>query len=98
MLEAETGEAALELLRLYDGVIDWLFTDIRLPGAIDGWHVAFEYRFHHPMRPVVYTTGYAPDEDRRVENSVMLRKPYRLAQAVAAFENLRATLDESRSE
>lgn len=97
MIETDTGEAALEILRLYGGTIDWLFTDIRLPGAIDGWHVAFEYRFHHPTRTVVYTTGYAPDEARRVENSVMLRKPYRMAHAVSAFEKLRATLDESRS-
>ncbi len=97
VLEADTGEAALEILRLFDGTIDWLFTDIRLPGQIDGWHVAFEYRFHHPLRPVVYATGFAPSEERRVENSILLRKPYRIAQAVETFEELRAALMEAQS-
>jgi CheY-like chemotaxis protein len=39
-LTASSGEAALTLLRERGTAIGWLFTDIRLPGLIDGWMVA----------------------------------------------------------
>ena len=33
----DAGEEALSILRDRQQEIDWLFTDIRLPGVIDGW-------------------------------------------------------------
>ncbi|MGF3026362.1 hypothetical protein ACQVP2_26510 [Methylobacterium aquaticum] len=39
-LTASSGEAALALLRQHGERINWLLTDIRLPGAVDGWAVA----------------------------------------------------------
>ncbi len=39
VIEASTGEAALTVLRDRGDAIDWLFTDIHLPGLIDGWTV-----------------------------------------------------------
>ena len=62
VIEASTGEAALTLLRARGGEIDWLFTDIHLPGLIDGWSVAHAFRSLHPDRPVVYTST---DANRR---------------------------------
>ena len=56
VIEASTGEAALTVLRERGGAIDWLFTDIHLPGLIDGWTVAHAFRAIHPDRPVVYTS------------------------------------------
>jgi CheY-like chemotaxis protein len=34
---ALTGEEALAILRDHRAHIDWLLTDIKSPGAIDGW-------------------------------------------------------------
>ena len=51
VLSATTGEDALALLRERGAAVDWLFTDVRLPGGIDGWRVAEEFRFAHPFRP-----------------------------------------------
>ncbi len=77
VIEASTGEAALTLLRARGGEIDWLFTDIQLPGLIDGWTVAHAFRAMHPDRPVVYTST---DANRRsgVPGSLFLRKPFQM--------------------
>lgn len=93
VLEAGTGEEALQLIRLHAGHIDWLMTDIRLPGPLDGWHVAFEFRFVHPLRPVIYVTGYAPPMPPMVSGSVFLRKPYDVAHVKAALRDLTARLE-----
>ncbi|MCJ2137641.1 response regulator [Methylobacterium sp. J-026] len=77
VIEASSGEAALTLLRARGGEIDWLFTDIHLPGLIDGWTVAHAYRALHADRPVVYTST---DANRRggVPGSLFLRKPFQV--------------------
>ena len=86
---ADTGEKALTVLQDKARNIDWLFTDIRLPGVIDGWRVADEFRLTHPFRPVVYATAYAPEQARQqLHGSYFFRKPYRPEQIVAAFRRL----------
>lgn len=87
---AETGEEAMDVLREREGAIDWLFTDIRLPGLIDGWRVADEFRFTYPLRPVVFATGDTQSRPRSYEDSVFLRKPYRVGEAVESFRRLQA--------
>ncbi len=90
VIEAATGEDALAILRERRGRIDWLFTDIRLPGPIDGWRVADEFRFTYPLRPVVFATGDTQSRPRSYEDSVLLRKPYRVGEAVESFRRLQA--------
>lgn len=91
VLEAETGEQAVDLIREHGAEIGFLFTDIRLPGVLSGWNVAFEFRFLHPLRPVVYATGYSPEQDQ-VSGSILLRKPYRPEQVVEALKKLAASV------
>ena len=88
VVEAATGEAALEILRSNQGGIDWLYTDIRLPGVLDGWRVADEFRFGHPVRPVIYASGYQTDGKRCVSRSRFLSKPFRPSELVAAVKEL----------
>jgi len=88
VVEARSGEAAMQVLRDSPGRFDGLYTDIRLSGIIDGWRVADEFRFSHPLRPVIYATGYSNEAPRRVKGSVFLRKPYSPSQVVAAFQDL----------
>ena len=92
VVAVDAGEPALAILRDGQHKIDWLFTDIRLPGVIDGWRVADEFRLTHPFRPVVYATAYAPEQARQLQGSFFFRKPYRPAQIVAAFRRLSADL------
>jgi CheY-like chemotaxis protein len=73
-LEAATGEAASAYLD-QDEKIDFLLTDIRLGGAVDGWQVAKRFREIHPGGVVVYVSANPDLASRRVRDSVFLGKP-----------------------
>jgi len=73
-LEAGTGETALELIAKEER-IDFLITDIRLPGAVDGWSVADVFRQLHPQGAVIYVSANPDLATRRVEGSVFIGKP-----------------------
>ena len=88
VLAADTGERALDLLREWSERIDWLFVDIRLPGVIDGWVVGSEFTLNHPLRPVIYASAYTPDFSRQVAGSVFMRKPVKVREIVATFQEL----------
>jgi CheY-like chemotaxis protein len=87
VIEAGAGEDAVEAI-VRDPSIDILFTDIRLPGSIDGWEIARRFRELHPDRPIIYASAYAPGADRRVPDSLFFPKPYRPSQIIKAIERL----------
>ncbi|MDB5600817.1 MAG: hypothetical protein JWN71_2861 [Xanthobacteraceae bacterium] len=74
---ATNGEDALRLLR-DDDTIDALFTDINLPGELDGWNLAQQAREMRPDLSVVYASGRwsAIDGARAVKDGVFVPKPY----------------------
>ncbi|WP_430910679.1 response regulator [Methylobacterium sp. sgz302541] len=78
VLEASSGEAALTILRKSGVEIDWLLTDIALPGLIDGWDVAEAFRAAHADRPVVYASVAPPAGGRPVPKSLFVRKPFQI--------------------
>ena len=78
VLEAASGEAALA--HLATGEVDLLFTDIRLPGALDGWRIARRARDLQPHLPVIYASGYPGDAIDVVPGGRFIRKPYRPTQ------------------
>jgi CheY-like chemotaxis protein len=87
VLEAGSAEEALEILEQRN--VDLLFTDIRMPGRMDGWDLAEEARRRDPAIKVVYTTGYSQERPRPVPNSLHVRKPYRAFEVIQAIEKLR---------
>jgi len=76
VLAAETGEAALSIIESGQ-TVDVLFTDIRLPGELDGWRLAAIVREAKSELPVIYATGYTVERGTAVPGSVFLKKPYR---------------------
>jgi CheY-like chemotaxis protein len=82
VVAASSGEAALTILRQRGAAIDWLLTDIHLPGLVDGWSVAQAYRAIHPGRPVIYASASEPRERSPVPRSLYLRKPLRTREIV----------------
>jgi CheY-like chemotaxis protein len=86
VIEAATGEDALA--HCGERVADALFTDIRLPGSIDGWDIAERCRELNPKLPVVYATGYSAQKPRLVPGSRLLHKPYELAQLIDTLGEL----------
>jgi PAS domain S-box-containing protein len=91
---ARTGPEALEKLAAHPET-DLLFTDVILPGGMDGVQVAQAAREAKPGLRVLYTTGYAVNsvvqQVRQEPGFVLLAKPYRLADLAAkileALEN-----------
>jgi PAS domain S-box-containing protein len=69
--------------------VDLVFTDVMLPGDLDGVTLAQTIRKKYPRVPVLLTTGYAKAMTARHDLPI-LRKPYQLG---ALAEAVRATLD-----
>ena len=73
-LEVDSAQAALE--QLHNGAkVNLIFSDIVLPGAMDGLALAAELETRYPRTPILLTTGYA----RRLTSEPrypVLRKPY----------------------
>jgi len=57
-------------------MVDVLFTDIRLPGDLDGWRLAATAREAKPELPVIYASGYVVEKGAAVPGSIFLKKPY----------------------
>lgn len=91
VLAASSGEAALTMLRDGRTAIDWLFTDINLPGLIDGWTVAAAYRERHPQRPVIYASTSPPSERRSVTGSIYVRKPFQIREIIGLARMMAGT-------
>jgi CheY-like chemotaxis protein len=87
VLEAGDGEVASGFLTTSEAV-DVLFTDIRLPGQLDGWAIARLARRLRSNLPVIYATGYTVDRSAEVPGAIFLNKPYQPSQIVETIERL----------
>jgi PAS domain S-box-containing protein len=80
VIAAVDGNDALQKLGT-DVPIDLLFTDVVMPGGINGWELADLAQRSRPQLPVLLTSGYALEtlikHGRTSGESVVLTKPYR---------------------
>lgn len=84
---ARNGEEALRLLQ-HEDAFDLLFTDIRMPGEIDGWELAREARRIHPGLSVIYASGFAGGDASIVDNARVIGKPYLFDEVRGALQDL----------
>ncbi|TMJ80768.1 MAG: response regulator [Alphaproteobacteria bacterium] len=93
VLEASTARIALQMLESHPQVAV-LFTDVGLPGGMNGRQLAEEAKRLHPNLKVLFTTGYARNaivhEDRLDAGVELLTKPFTQA---ALSEKLRDIID-----
>jgi DNA-binding response OmpR family regulator len=88
-VSAYSGEQALAVLRDPGQQINWLLTDIRLGGAIDGWVVGSEFSLTHPLKPIIFMSGAEEDSaSRTAVNSIFLKKPVDVNDLLATFRKL----------
>lgn len=87
VLEAADGESAANIL-CGSARVDLLFTDIRLPGPLDGWDVAKLGRRARAALPVIYASGYTVDRTGEVDGAIFLHKPYQPSQIVETIRRL----------
>ncbi len=91
--DPERAASAAEALEVLEGggAFDLVFSDMVMPGAMDGMELAREIGRRRPDLPVVLTTGFS--EAATVANQEGLRlllKPYRIEALAAELEAARA--------
>ena len=71
----DSAEAALDYLE-NAGRADLIFSDIVMPGTIDGIGLATEVRRRYPNIPVILTTGYSDAVQSVPADLQLIRKPF----------------------
>jgi CheY-like chemotaxis protein len=76
VVEAGSGAEALAVIRARDDV-DLIFTDIQMPGPVDGLELARRARESHPHVRLVFTSGARRvDTDNLPGEGLFFSKPY----------------------
>jgi len=93
VIEAATGDEALACIEERAGDIDVLFSDIVMPGELDGWTLAEQVSARYPQIGIQLATGY--DQARTEYNNrtdkerfPVLFKPYNLTDLSESVERL----------
>ena len=89
--EVATSDEALDYVGS-GGEVDVMFTDVNLPGSMNGAQLAARVREIRPELPIVYASGrYSPAEIAPlVPRSVFVAKPYDPAAVCMLLERLTA--------
>ena len=88
--EAEHAADALKICELRADVVDVLFTDIRMPGRMDGLELAHRVREQWPWISVVVVSGnLVVDADELPTGARFLPKPYEMQRVVDLIHELR---------
>ena len=86
VVEAEHAEAALEILEQQANDVRLLFTDVHMPGPLDGIDLAQHTDRNYPWIAVLVSSGKGrPDRAFLPPSSRFLPKPYRLERMVSTI-------------
>jgi len=81
-----SAEAALQEIEK-DG-IDVVFSDIVMPGRLDGLGLARTIKQKHPSLPILLATGYSEAAQNAGGDFSILRKPYQVHELSRALADL----------
>jgi two-component system cell cycle sensor histidine kinase/response regulator CckA len=91
VLEAESGEEALDKLAASDARVDIIVSDVVMPG-MDGPTWVRRAMEDRPDLRVIFVSGYAEenfiDEQTRIPNSVFLPKPFSLSELTQTVQSV----------
>jgi CheY-like chemotaxis protein len=93
VVEAANAEEAMNILQS-ETQVDLVFTDVQMPGAIDGFGLTRWVRQHRSAIKVILTSGIVKSAEIAVElckDGPMMDKPYDLGQVVQRIRTLLAS-------
>ena len=94
VFEARSASEAIEILESDRApIIDLIFSDVRIPGGMDGFELAQWVRRNRPGLPVILTSGDGRKSEAAkdlCENEPFFAKPYDVGTVVA---QIRASID-----
>jgi len=80
VLQAATGEEALDVWKCHRSSISVLVTDMVMPGDLNGWEMAQQLLDVQPLLRVIYTSGYTVEMAKEVfeitSEIIFVQKPY----------------------
>jgi PAS domain S-box-containing protein len=88
VIEANSGTTALDWLKRSDCDIDLLFTDITMPGGVDGIALANAARRQLPGLRVLLTSGFSKNHVGDEIPFALLSKPYQKKQLASAVRQV----------
>jgi CheY-like chemotaxis protein len=84
VVEANSVAEAMQVLK--DSLdVAAVFTDIRMPGTVDGVGLARYVKKHHPEIPVLITSGHVQAAELPKDLGRLIDKPYDRARVLAAI-------------
>ena len=86
VLESKNAQAAMVILQAQGGRVHALFTDVEMPGEMDGLGLANQIHHDWPAISVVVASGQVtPCEGQMPANSRFFKKPYQLSSIIEHF-------------
>jgi CheY-like chemotaxis protein len=89
VVEASSGDEAVSLLSRGGTQIDLVFTDVRMPGSVDGFALNAWIRRHLPGIPVILASGdigKAHSRDELAPGQPFFQKPYSLDAVISRMK------------
>jgi DNA-binding response OmpR family regulator len=91
VLTSPSGDHAWNVIARGDVRLDFVLTDIVMPGSIDGLALAAKIRQREVKLPVVFMTGALPEDDEYLaeitREKLLLRKPFSAKQLVEFIDS-----------
>jgi two-component system OmpR family response regulator len=91
VLTSPSGDHAWNVIARGDVRLDFVLTDIVMPGSIDGLALAAKIRQREVKLPVVFMTGALPEDDEYLaeitRKKLLLRKPFSAKQLVEFIDS-----------
>lgn len=89
VLEAANADVALKVLEARSDEVLVLFTDVHMPGSMDGMDLAEQVHTRWPHVQILISSGYARPEPHEIpDDGWFLPKPYHAATLVRHIHEL----------
>ena len=89
VLDAHHGDAALDLLKIRHPDVVLLFTDVQMPGRLDGFALAHKVAVSWPHISIVVTSGHVtPGPGSMPDKARFIAKPFSAALVHAHLQEL----------